>query len=187
MVRELREMKQSLKESMQSNTDIIRELKDMNVAMLRGNAAVNNFQLNQQEAPKEEAKVIPEVVVPVEHRIELTEDDKAKLSELFQTWLNSFEEADRVNLVKFFKLPLKAAIKEPAKRIIDLSNSMYKKFYDKKPEEFKTFLMGAGYTLLSATRYQFVKPEEPSEELKFHGNIEVLENLARLFEEEAAK
>ena len=91
MVRELREMKQSLKESMQSNTDIIRELKDMNVAMLRGNAAANHFQLNQQEAVKEEAKVIPEVVVPVEHIIELTEEDKAKLSELFQTWLNSFE------------------------------------------------------------------------------------------------
>jgi hypothetical protein len=46
MVRELREMKQSLKESMQSNTDIIRELKDMNIAMLRGNAAANHLQLN---------------------------------------------------------------------------------------------------------------------------------------------
>lgn len=35
MVRELREMKQNLKDSMQSNTDIIRQLKDMNVLMLR--------------------------------------------------------------------------------------------------------------------------------------------------------
>jgi hypothetical protein len=35
MVRELREMKQNLKDSMQSNTDIIRQLKDMNVSMLR--------------------------------------------------------------------------------------------------------------------------------------------------------
>jgi hypothetical protein len=44
-VRELREMKQNLKDNMQSNTDIIRELKDMNVAMLRGNnaAAANQF------------------------------------------------------------------------------------------------------------------------------------------------
>lgn len=43
MVRELREMKQGLKESMQSNTEIIRELKDMNVAMLRGNAVINQI------------------------------------------------------------------------------------------------------------------------------------------------
>ena len=64
---------------------------------------------------------------------------------------------------------------------------MYKKYFDKKPEEFKTFLNGVGYTVVSGMRYQFVKPEETSEELKFQGNIEVLENLARLIEEEAAK
>lgn len=64
---------------------------------------------------------------------------------------------------------------------------MFKKLYDKKPEEFKTFLTGVGYTLLSNNRYQFVKPEEVTDEVKFQGNIEVLENLSRLFDEESTK
>jgi len=84
-------------------------------------------------------------------------------------------------------MPLNAGIKEPTKRIIDLSNAMFKKLYDKKPEEFKAFLTGVGYTLLSNNRYQFVKPEEVTDEVKFQGNIEVLENLSRLFDEESAK
>jgi hypothetical protein len=51
------------------------------------------------------------------------------------------------------KMPLSVALKEPSKRIIDLSNAMYKRFYEKKPDEFNTFLTGVGYTGISSSRY----------------------------------
>jgi len=50
-------------------------------------------------------------------------------------------------------MPLKVALKEPAKRLIDLSNAMYKRYYEKKAEVFNTFLTGIGYTSISQGRY----------------------------------
>jgi hypothetical protein len=87
------------------------------------------------------------------------------------------------------KLPLTIALKEPSKRIIELSNNMFKIFSEKKPDEFKTFLTGVGYTGISSTRYEFIKPVvegdgEIPEEMKFQGNIEVLETLVKLFDED---
>ena len=87
------------------------------------------------------------------------------------------------------KIPLSVGLKEPPKRIIDLQKGMFKKFYEKKSEEFNTFLSGVGYTSISQSRYQFIKPViegdgEIPEELKFQGNIEVLETLVKLFNEE---
>ncbi len=132
---------------MQSNTDIIRELKDMNVSMLR-QQPLSSAILSTSD-PKEEVKAA-DVPVPVpEHRIQLTEEDKQKITELFKTWLGAFEPTDKVNLVKFMKMPLTVALKEPTKRIIDLSNALFKKFHEKKPDEFNTFLTGVGYTGIS--------------------------------------
>ena len=138
---------------MQSNTDIIRELKDINVSMLRQQPLSSGLQQNSLSSsdPKEEVKAAD---VPVaEHRIQLTEEDKQKITELYKTWLAAFEPTDKVSLVKFMKMPLSVALKDPSKRIIDLSNNMYKKFHEKKPDEFNTFLTGVGYTGISSSRY----------------------------------
>lgn len=97
----------------------------------------------------------------------------------------AFEPADKASLVKYLKVPLNSMLKEPSKRTIDLSNNMYKKFYEKKPDEFNTFLTGVGFTGVSQSRYQFIKPivegdAEVPEENKFQGNIEALETLVKL-------
>jgi len=59
------------------------------------------------------------------------------------------------------KIPISAGIKEPMKRVIDLSNNMMKRFYEKNPDALRTFLAAVGFTQLSQNRYQFVKPAPP--------------------------
>jgi hypothetical protein len=82
-------------------------------------------------------------------------------------------------------------IKEPSKRIFDLSTAYLKAFIEKNGDAFRAFLTGVGFSQLSEKRYQFSKPATPAaegEELNvLAGNIEVLETLLKTILDEEKK
>lgn len=79
-------------------------------------------------------------------------------------------------------------IKEVSKRVIDLSNTMFKKFLDHNPEALREFLPAVGFTMLTLNRFQFIKPAEGAEEeSRYLGNIEVLDHVLKVLTEEEKK
>ena len=91
------------------------------------------------------------------------------------------------------KIPIQAGSKDASKRVVDINNSMLKKFYDKNSEALRAFLSGIGYANkpTNLNRYLFSKPPVAEDDQasvesinSYTGNVEVLDAILKLFEAE---
>ena len=80
MLREIRDMKQSIKDANEANISLIRELKDMNLALVR-NAPNPSAPPIASSAPVEEEKKQSEPLKEVDLRADITDDQKNELTE----------------------------------------------------------------------------------------------------------
>ncbi|CDW74205.1 alpha-methylacyl-racemase [Stylonychia lemnae] len=207
MVRELRDLKQVIKDSMTNNTDILNEMKKFNQGVLNqlrsrqlGSESQpldeksdslkievkledEEFKLDGSDKKQEESKEQEKPVTKIEPKkfaeIELNEEQLKDIRTKFEEMINQYQEKkDKMNILRSLGFPFQNMIKDSTKNRFDLNGGLFKNLDKLVPGNIAKFLMAIGFKQRTETLYEYEVPKDDVENPdSMLGNKNVLEAM----------